>query len=173
LTNTVGITFANASSYGIDPATGNNFDAVTTTLRCPRADLQIRKERVGGGDVVAGDPVTYTITITNAGPDRVDAVAIDTFTAGAVASIQVPPECNGGEPVMCSFDDLSGTQTMTLVLNTSPHFSGTLINTASITAAHFAVDSETDNNQSSHQVIVLGGSPAQQELFLPLILKEE
>jgi hypothetical protein len=30
-----------------------------------------------------------------------------------------------------------------------------------------------DNNQGSHQVIVLGGSPAQQELFLPLILKEE
>ena len=138
-----------------DPITTNNRSVVTTTARYRRADLQISKTRLGSGEVIAGDAITYTLTLTNApGSDIVDAVVTDTFT-GTVTSVSATAGggqgCSGSGPIVCGFDDFTGTETITVVLQTAASFSGTLTNTAEITfAAGFTATEENrlDNDDS-------------------------
>jgi subtilisin-like proprotein convertase family protein len=136
------------------------------------ADLQIALAREGAGDVVAGEPVTYTLLITNAGPDSVNAAVTHSFTADAVASVSSPPGCSGEGPVLCAFDNFTGTRTLTMRLATAPAFSGTLTNTAVITGAGaYLVDGDPANNRHTAQVTVTIKSG--RSLFLPAILKQQ
>jgi uncharacterized repeat protein (TIGR01451 family) len=65
---------------GVTDAGGNNSATDTDTLTTT-ADLQITKTD-GATDEVPGTPVTYTITVTNAGPSNVTGATVaDTFPA--------------------------------------------------------------------------------------------
>ncbi len=155
-----------------ETAPGDNVDSVTTAVRYPAADLQIGKVHQGDDDVIAGEPITYTLTITNAGPDTVDAVMTDTFTAGTMASIITSTgSCSGSgsRPVLCSFHRFTGTEIITLTINTSAIFTGTLTNNAVISTIPYAVDTDPSNNQGSDDVEVVAQSRT--HVFLPLILQ--
>ncbi len=142
---------------------------VTGTVRS--TDLQINLARQGSGAVLAGDALTYTLTITNAGPDALDALATGLFPAAAVAGVKSSAACWVAESVLCAFDELTRTQTLTIVLATSRFYSGALTTQASITPTYpYAVDTNLGNNQSSDQVQVMRPPNL---LYLPLILKDE
>ena len=69
------------SSPTADPQDGNNTATATTSLGGPVTDLGIAKTN-GVTTVVPGQTVTYTITVTNAGPtDAVGALVTDMFPA--------------------------------------------------------------------------------------------
>jgi uncharacterized repeat protein (TIGR01451 family) len=149
------VTYTLSAASGSTSGTFSNY--LTATVRGQRlrigpvapvtvvgqANLQIRK-RAHAAQVIAGTPITYTITLTNApGSDTVNVVVTDTFTAGSVASVTPSRgSCSGSGPVVCQISGFTKTETITLVLNTSPVFSNVLTNTAVITTALAGV---TDN----------------------------
>ncbi|MDM8530892.1 Calx-beta domain-containing protein [Anaerolineales bacterium HSG25] len=152
LTNTVAVSFA-TGVLAIDTDPVDDTDEVTTTVRYPTADLQVSKARVGSGDVLAGQEITYTLTITNDGPDTVGVVITDTFTGGTVSSIISTTStgtCAGTGPVTCTIASLTNTETITMIMTTGS-FSNTFTNTAQIsfTAGLTAADTNPGNNTSN------------------------
>lgn len=72
---------ARVSSATQDAVPGNNRSVVTTTIT-PQADVQVGK--TGPATAAAGSDVTYTVTVTNAGPSAAATVLVaDDLPAGA------------------------------------------------------------------------------------------
>ncbi len=157
LTNTATIAPNVGGIVDADPS--DNTDMVTDTVRLPLADLQIGKVRVGSGDVIAGNPITYTLTITNAGPDTVNSVEVTDIFTNASGVSYTPSGggmCSGtASPVVCTFTNFTNTETITLVLDTTVAFSGTITNTAFITFSSgiTATDNIPGNNVSNDVVV--------------------
>jgi hypothetical protein len=139
-------------------------------------DLSISKARQGSGTVVAGERITYTITITNAGPMApVTAIVVDTWTpVGAVVGAAAPG---------CAIDLAGGAITCTrtnvgmgsvllpdpyIVFTTSWAFSGTLTNSASVTTTLGIVDDDPANNVSGPIAVTITRGDVYSN-YLPLI----
>jgi uncharacterized repeat protein (TIGR01451 family)/CSLREA domain-containing protein len=174
ITNSASITSATA-----DPNTANNTDTESTRVEetaAREADLSISKQRAGAGQVMAGERVTYTIVITNAGPTTpVTATVVDTWTPIAAVIGVDAPGCEtdlAGGVVTCTRAGLGLGSVLLpdpyLVFTTSTAFSGTLVNTASITTTGGIVDGNPANNVSAPVAVSVarGGSYT---LYLPLV----
>ncbi len=137
--------------------TDNTDDAEDVTVRYPEADLTITKTREGTGDVIIGNPITYTLTITNNGPDTVDAVITDTFDNAEISSLS-DPACNAGpgpDEFVCNLTDFTGTRTITVILDTTTSVSGTVTNSAEIVPINEALETDdTDNSSDGPDVTV-------------------
>ena len=137
LTNTAVVTFNAASSGIIDPGPNPNSDNLNLPVRPPRADLEISKT-AGKAQVFAGDPITYTLTITNNGSDTIGVVVTDTYrpASNAVSNPTCSDNCTwNSNTATWNNLTLTGNQTRTLVLTltTNTAYSGTLTNTTGIT----------------------------------------
>ena len=120
-------------------------DMITTSVRGLDANLSITKifqDPAPLVDQIVGDPLTYTLFITNNGPDMVDVVLTETTTNNAdfssitvaapfsISCIPAPPAA--GPTTVCTIDDFTGTTTVEVVLDTTNSLSGTVSNTATI-----------------------------------------
>ena len=113
----------------------NNFDVVDTNIGA--GDLEISKS--GASFVVAGQPLTYTLTITNNGPEAVTGVTIVDDLPPNLGSVTVSPSilCSvGGGQVMCGpggpyTQMLSGASLTAIVTGTAPADS-LIVNTATV-----------------------------------------
>jgi len=154
------INTATVSSLVSDPDPGNNvatdIDAVTGSP-LPDADLVVTKD--DGQDIVApGDPVTYTIGITNVGPDpAVDVTVMDpkpaellNMTWGAVGSGGATGfSATGTGSINDSGITLppGGTVTYTVTGTVDPNATGALTNT--VGASSLSADPDPSNNIAS------------------------
>lgn len=76
---------ATAATTTPDPNTANNISTVAQRVT-RRADLRLTKA-IASGDIVAGSPLTYALTLSNAGPsDTVDAFIVDPIPTGTAFS---------------------------------------------------------------------------------------
>lgn len=126
----------------------------------------------GQAYAIAGDPITYTIVVTNAGPDTATgAVVTDTLpgTIGTVTWTCVAsggscstPSGNGNLSTTVNLDP-GGVITFTLGGRLAPGANGTLINAA---YAAYPTDPDLGNNIALDSDIVLSI-----KLYLPLIIK--
>jgi len=149
---------ATVTSDSADSSTGNNTATTSTTVAAtPTADLAITKTN-SPNPVVAGQNITYTITMTNAGPN--DAIAVNlldqipggtTFvSAAAPAGFSVTaPAAGGTGPVTFTAPTVAVNAqmlTFTIVVQVAPDTAaGTAItNTASVTTG--AIDPTSSNN---------------------------
>jgi uncharacterized repeat protein (TIGR01451 family) len=111
-----------------DPNTSNDTTSVTATPQ--QADLQISKT-VSNPTPNVGDTITYTITLTNNGPDAATAVTVqDTLPAGVAFVSATPSQGN--------YVSASGVWTVGTV---NPSASQTLVITARVTSASSLVNS--------------------------------
>ncbi|HEY4708814.1 MAG TPA: C25 family cysteine peptidase [Candidatus Acidoferrales bacterium] len=164
---------ANVSAATTDPNPSNNVATVTTVVATAgQADLAVTKTGTPN-PVLAGNNITYTITVTNNGPAAAATVTLtDTLPANtAVVSISTPagwtcPAPSGGTQ-KCTNPSVAAnaTATFTLILKvTAGTQPGTVItNTASI-ASSTTTDPNSANNTASSSSTV--ASPSQADVAI-------
>jgi uncharacterized repeat protein (TIGR01451 family) len=147
ITNTAEVT---ANEPDPDPADNT---ATTTTRVNAAADLAVSK-----GDapdpVIAGENLTYTLTVTNNGPSRATGIVLTDTLPGGVTLVSAPDCTEAGGSVICNLDNLvSGHSTqVAIVVQVGSSTTGTLINNASVRGNEF--DPDMANNSVSEDTTV-------------------
>ncbi len=123
----------------------------------PQADLSITKTD-GAASAIPGQTVTYTMVATNAGPSAASNATVTdappailtgvTWTCTASAGSSCPP--SGAASINATVNLLvGGTATFTLTGTIAPDATGTLVNTASVTAPAGLTDPSLANNAAT------------------------
>lgn len=96
------VTIVKTHADQVDPVGAN--DSAATTPRTPSADVQVEVD-VLNAQPPAGSPATFTVTITNAGPDGV---------SGLIVSVPIPPGMTlvSATPGAGSYDPVTGRWTI-------------------------------------------------------------
>ncbi len=136
-----------------DPAGANNSASVTTPIT-QAADLLAVKSTAGATSFTPGGTASWNVTVTNNGPSVATAVNLSDAVPAAVTGLAVTAPsgvtCSTtGQNVTCTNPSLAfgASFTVTIAGTLSPSFTGTLVNTASVTAA--TTDPVTTNNSST------------------------
>jgi uncharacterized repeat protein (TIGR01451 family) len=149
-----------------DPDPDNNSDTLLTTV-LPQADLALAKTAVAPTATI-GQPITYTLTITNQGPSLATAVLLtDTLPPSVtfISANSATGNCTAvGGVVSCEWAELAIGETAVVTLVVAPTLPGELTNSASVTAAE--ADANPTNNTAVATLIVGEGW----RLWLPLII---
>jgi CSLREA domain-containing protein/uncharacterized repeat protein (TIGR01451 family) len=141
------------------------------------ADLSIGKQRQGTGVVVAGKRITYTLTVTNAGPAApITATVIDTWTpVTAIVGVEAPG-CSvnlGGGVITCTRSNIGLGSVLLpdpgVVFTTDAGYQGTLTNVATVTITGGIVDTNLANNVSEPVVVALMPNDSH-PVYLPIVL---
>ncbi len=147
-------TSVEVSHDGPDPASGNNSASAETGISQPEADLSITKTD-SVDPVIAGEPLSYTVTVSNAGPQAAtNVVATDTLPSGVTL---VPTsgcaEDPSGAPA-CSLGDIpnGGSAQYTINVTVDSATSGTITNQAS--ASSDTSDPNGGNDSTSEDTTV-------------------
>ncbi|GAA5107345.1 hypothetical protein GCM10023339_05250 [Alloalcanivorax gelatiniphagus] len=148
-----------------DTTPGNNSSSATTTPTA-RADVAITMT-ADPTRPVPGEPVTYTIVVTNNGPSVARAVTVEDPVPGALTNIRAtadrtPNPCSVTDGVVdCALGDLApgATVTITVVGDLPPGFTGDLVNTAT-------VDSPTDTQPGNNTATVSGSTDPQADVTI-------
>jgi uncharacterized repeat protein (TIGR01451 family) len=122
---------------------------MTAVTPPPSADLSIAKTDAPD-PVTLGATVTYTITVTNNGPDAAAATTVsDTLPAGAalVSATASQGTCSGTTTVSCSLGALASGSTVTVTLVVETTAGGTLSNTATVSSS--TADPNMANNSAT------------------------
>jgi uncharacterized repeat protein (TIGR01451 family)/CSLREA domain-containing protein len=124
------------------------------TVAKAKTDLSVTKE--GAPNVVmAGEDVTYTLTVSNGGPNAASNVALSDplpSTTFFVSSSASQGSCSGTNVVICSLGTIpkNGVATITIVARLSS--TGSVTNTATVNGAE--TDTDLTNNTASAITIV-------------------
>ena len=145
LTNTATVTSATG-----DPNPLNNTASVTTPVE-DSADLSLVKH--GPPTALAGNKVSYTLTVSNAGPSDAQGVVVrDPLPAGETLVSASPSQgsCGGSAVITCQLGELGAgaNATIVLVVGLQPGTAGsTLTNNATVSAT--TPDANPGNNTGS------------------------
>ncbi|RLS30869.1 MAG: DUF11 domain-containing protein [Planctomycetota bacterium] len=160
LANTATVT---ATDGRPDPNPANNTSTQSSTA-APVADLSIVKTD-GQATYTPGQPLTYTITLANAGPSFVrGATVADTFasvvTAASWTAVFTGTNSTGATAGTGNLNELidlavGGTATYTVVAQTSATATASLVNTATVAAPVGTTDPNPANNTSTDTDTVL------------------
>ena len=158
--DTTGLKEASVQIASDDPLLSSASITLRATGISANADLGVIKT-TNIASVFLGNPITYTIEVTNHGPEDVVGVEVtDTLPAtlinaawSCVASGGASCTANGVNNINESADlPVNGKAIYTLTANVASTAMGSVINTASITSD--ATDSNTTNNTSTSTVIL-------------------
>jgi uncharacterized repeat protein (TIGR01451 family) len=152
----------------------------TSNTVAPVADLALSKGRIGSGDVIAGESVTYTFTITNNGPTSpVTATVVDSFSSAAALANVTGPGCAwtpGSSDVTCAITSVgtASLTSLTVAVTIDETYSGTLTNNATVAVAGDVVDPEPANDQGGLTITVVQEAPGGGSIpvFLPIVIRE-
>ncbi len=133
-----------------DPVTANNSASVSTpVLATPSADISLTMTD-------APDPVrrtavlTYTLTVSNTGPDTATNVTVtDSLpsTVSFVRALASQGSCTGSSQISCAIGSLSSSASATVTISIRPRLAGSLSNTANASANEH--DPNSGNNSAT------------------------
>jgi uncharacterized repeat protein (TIGR01451 family) len=161
---------ATIASTTTETNAANNSATATTTVGSGSADVFVTKTD-SPDPVVAGTSLTYTITVTNAGPSAATTVALsDTLPTGTTfVSLTAPggwtcstPAAGGTGAINCSIASLSVTSAVfTLVVDVDPALAtGTVLsNTSTVSTA--TTDPNGANNSDTEATTVTASADLQ------------
>ncbi|KAA3650133.1 MAG: DUF11 domain-containing protein [Proteobacteria bacterium] len=133
---------ATVSANETDPNTGNNTDNTGNGGTAgASADMQVVKNLTSTGPYVAGDTVTYSITVTNNGPDTANNVQVtDTPTNLTITSVS-STNCSS---FPCTIPSLINGASEVIALSATIDATGAFDNAATVSANE--IDPNTGNN---------------------------
>lgn len=145
----------------------------------PSADVSITKTD-GVTTVYAGGSLTYTITASNAGPSNAPGTVVaDTLPAALSGATWTCVGAGGGTCTAAGSGNLNdtanlpagGSVTYTLKATVSPAATGTLSNTATVTAASGITDPTPGNNSATdtNTVVAVPPPPPAPEVTIPVL----
>jgi uncharacterized repeat protein (TIGR01451 family) len=146
------VTLSTASNATISNPTGTG---TITNDDGAVADLSITKAVSSAPPYFATQPINYTITVSNAGPNPGTAVTVtDVLPAGTTLVAATPSQgsCSGTTTVTCNLGTLNNAATATVSLQIRPNNPGVVSNTAAVSAPE--TDSNPANNSSTVTVTV-------------------
>ncbi|NYE35991.1 putative repeat protein (TIGR01451 family) [Nocardioides cavernae] len=146
--------------------TPQNNTATATSTPVARADVGITMT-VNPVRPVPGQPVTYTLVVTNNGPSTARDVTVEDPVPGALTGVRAtsgttPEQCDvTGNLVACGLGDLApgATVTITVVGDLPPGFTGDLVNTATVA-------SPTDTTPGNNTATVSGSTDPQADVSI-------
>ena len=155
LTNTANVALPADAPYLNDPDLTNNTASVTSVQSV--ANLGITKTD-GSSIYTPGTDVTYTVNVTNSGPDAViGATVSDPLPAGITAANWSCVASTGGSCTATGSGALSdkvnlpsgGSATYSMVMTVPVTFSGDLVNTATVQAPAGVIEPDPSNNTAT------------------------
>jgi uncharacterized repeat protein (TIGR01451 family) len=161
----------NAADYGVTAgsATFTNNAGASGTVALPQADLSVTKTAIPD-PVAPSQPVTYTITVTNAGPATATSVLVsDTLPPGTVfTSASGTGWTCGVAPgiiVTCNRATLAvGTAPIITLVIGAPATPGPITN--NVTVSSVAVNDSNSANNTATAVTQVSGIPGQADLSI-------
>jgi uncharacterized repeat protein (TIGR01451 family) len=123
-----------------------SFVLTTSAVGGTDADLTLTKS-VSHDPATIGNNITYTLTVSNAGPAAASNVVLtDTLPAGVtfVSAIASQGSCSGTTTVTCNLGTINAPASATVTIVATVNSTGTLANSASVTAT------ETDPNPADN-----------------------
>ena len=130
------------------------------------ADLALTKA-ASRDPVAAGDDLTYTIVVTNNGPDTATGVTITDILPAGVTFVSSTAGCGeAAGTITCGLGDLAAqvSTTIGLTVSVSSTLAGTITNTASVVGNE--PDPITSNNTASQDTLVVEPSGAVADLVV-------
>ena len=138
------------------PVTVNAIPPPPPAPPAPTIDLSITKSGAPN-PAVLGNQITWTMTVTNAGPSPATGVKVaDPVPAGTtfVSATSTVGTCTGGAMVNCSLGNMAVGATATITLVTTSTATGTIPNTATVVGNE--AETNTANNTATASVVVNG-----------------
>jgi uncharacterized repeat protein (TIGR01451 family) len=120
----------------------------------PSADVSVAKTD-SPDPVRVGDNLTYTVTVTNGGPNPADAVQVtDTLPTGVtfVSAASSQGSCTGTTTVVCTIGTIAVSATATVTIVVQPTASGTITNRVNATSS--TQDPTPVNNATTTDTVV-------------------
>ena len=142
LTNT-----ATASTTTYDPVSGN--DSAAAGVNVPDADLQVTKA-VDNGQPNVNDNVTFTVTVTNNGPDAATGVSVADALPAGLTFVSASTSTGAYAAGVWTVGTLGNGASATLDIVATVTASGPILNTATATANQY--DPVGGNNAASASV---------------------
>jgi uncharacterized repeat protein (TIGR01451 family) len=157
---------ASVSSSVHDPDTSNNGAAVTSTVTGPEADLALTLT-ANPHPVLVGQALTYTLSVSNAGPFDATGVTLSDALPAGVTLVSVQPSqgsCAGTSTLSCSLGTIAVGGDASVVIQIVPNQAGNITDTASVTGD--LSDPDLTNNNAAVTVIVYTGQEPRSDLSL-------
>lgn len=160
LVNVATVSSANSS---LNDPTGNNSDTLTTSLS-PTVDLKVINS--APTTIVAGNQLTYTLTVTNSGASQATNVRLTdalptgvTFVSGtsSVTSASVTAATLSSGVVLGTLNP-GASETVTIVVSVDGATRGALTNAATVTATEPEPTTDTNPNTASASTTATGSA---------------
>ena len=146
-TNTAEVTAVDQFDGDSTPANGDGSedDQDSATLTPQQVDLAVAKV-VDDPTPAFGDTVTFTVTLSNGGPDTATNVTVTDAVPAALGVVAVVPSDGTWAAPVWSIPSLASGATATLTITATVEATGTTTNTAEVTAVDQADDDSTPAN---------------------------
>jgi uncharacterized repeat protein (TIGR01451 family) len=157
-------------------ALGGSFDAFVAKLSPRRHDLALVKT-ASPDLLLLGGQITYTLTVTNNGPDDAPGVTLTDTLPAATTFVSADSGCSHAAGVVsCELGDMAVGMMIPLQIVVSADAAGTLVNSASVSALE--VDPDLANNSATEDTTVNtppvaadGDVTTAEDVALPLTLQ--
>jgi uncharacterized repeat protein (TIGR01451 family) len=109
--------------------------------------------------IQCSDSLTYTITVTNNGPNSAEGITVTDELPSAVtfvSAVSTQGTCTGTSTVTCNVGAMANSASVTITIVVSPAAGGTIVNTAGVGLN--TTDPNLDNNSSTATTAVTGYS---------------
>src|SRR5262249_31070723 len=132
---------------------GNNSDTEDTVVMPPTADLALTKTD-STDPVDIGVNFSYTIQVTNNGPDDATGVTVTDTLPATVTFVSASPGCSEASgTVTCAIGNIAVSASSSVQIDVTPTAAGNISNTASV-AANEADPDSTNNSDTEDTRIV-------------------